>query len=75
MQTIIIEEIKTMAVSQKAALYQMLSEDEELNSYLISGHELFEELESRDKAFTNGEIKMTDRQTLTARLQNRRNEV
>ena len=46
-----IEEIKTMAVTQKAALYQMLSEDEELNNYLISGPELFEELERRDKAF------------------------
>ncbi len=70
-----IEEIKTMAVTQKAALYQMLSEDEELNRYLISGQELFEELESRDKAFSKGEINMTDRQTLTTRLQNRRNEL
>jgi len=75
MQTIMIEEIKTMAVTQKAALYQMLSEDEELNRYLISGEELFEELESRDKAFSKGEVNMTDRQTLTARLQNRRNEL
>lgn len=70
-----IEEIKTMAVTQKAALYQMLSEDEELNNYLISGHEVFDELENRDKAFNKGEMKMTDRQTLTARLQNRRNEL
>jgi len=70
-----IEEIKTMAVTQKAALYQMLSEDEELNNYLISGPELFEELERRDKAFGNGEIKITDRQTLSTRLQNRRNEL
>ena len=70
-----IEEIKTMAVTQKAALYQMLSEDEELNNYLISGHELFDELANRDKAFSKGEIKMTDRQTLTARLQSRRNEL
>ena len=69
------EEIKTMAVTQKAALYQMLSEDEELNNYLISGHEVFDELENRDKAFNKGEMKMTDRQTLTARLQNRRNEL
>ena len=75
MQTIMIEEIKTMAVTQKAALYQMLSEDEELNNYLISGHEVFDELENRDKAFNKGEMKMTDRQTLTARLQNRRNEL
>jgi len=64
-----------MAVTQKAALYQMLSEDEELNNYLISGHEVFDELEKRDKAFNKGEMKMTDRQTLTARLQNRRNEL
>jgi len=75
MQTIMMEEIKTMAVTQKAALYQMLSEDEELNNYLISGHEVFDELEKRDKAFNKGEMKMTDRQTLTARLQNRRNEL
>ena len=66
-----IEEIKTMAVTQKVALYQMLFEDEELNSYLISCHKLFEEHESRDLAFINGEIN----KILTPRLQNRRNEV
>ena len=75
MQTIMIEEIKTLGVSQKAALYQMLSEDEELNNYLISGNDLFEELAQRDEAFNKGEMKLTDRQTLTTRLQKRRNEL
>ena len=70
-----IEDIKTMAVTQKAALYQMLSEDEELNNYLISGTELFEELARRDNAFSKGEMKIMDRQTLSTRLQNRRNEL
>ena len=70
--SIIVEEIKTLPVSQKAALYHLLSEDEELKNYLISGNELFDELERRDAAFHNGEIRLTDRQTLSTRLQSRR---
>jgi hypothetical protein len=71
--SIIVEEIKTLLVSQKAALYYLLSEDEELKNYLISGNELFEELERRDAAFTNGEMRLTNRQELSTRLQSRRN--
>ena len=71
--SIINEEIKTLPVSQKAALYYLLSEDEELKNYLLSGNELFEELERREAAFTKGEMRQTDRQELSTRLLSRRN--
>jgi len=70
---IIVEDIKTLPVSQKAALYHLLSEDEELKNYLISGDELFDELERRDAAYAKGEMRLTDRQELSSRLQSRRN--
>ena len=71
----IVEAIKTLPVSQKAALYQLLSEDEELKNYLLSSNELFDELERRDLAFNNGDIQLTDRQELHNRLQNRRDAI
>jgi len=71
--SIIVEEIKTLPVSQKAALYHLLSEDEELKNYLISSDELFDELQRRDAAFNKGEVRLTDRQELSNRLQSRRN--
>ena len=69
----ITEEIKQLPVSQKAALYHFLAEDEELKNYLIAGNEPFEELARRDAAYSNGEMRLTDRQALTTRLQIRRN--
>ena len=70
---IIVEEIKTLPVSQKAALYHLLSEDEELKNYLISGDALYDELQRRDTAFNKGEMRLTDRQELSNRLQSRKN--
>lgn len=69
----IVEEIKTLPLSQKAALYYLLSEDDELKNYLISTNEVFDELERRDTAFNNGKMQLTDRQELADRLQSRRN--
>ena len=70
---IIVEEIKTLPVSQKAALYHLLSEDVELKNYLISRDALYDELQRRDTAFNKGEMRLTDRQELSSRLQSRKN--
>ena len=71
--TQIVEEIKSLPVTQKAAIYSLLSEDEELRNYLISNNSLYEELALRDAALNRGEIKLTSRQHLTSILQNHRN--
>ena len=71
--TQIVEEIKSLPVTQKAAIYSLLSEDEELRNYLISNNSLYEELALRDADFNKGEIKLTTRQQLSSILQNHRN--
>ena len=49
--TPIVAEIKTLSVLQKAAIYAVLSEDEELTNFLVSNNGLYEELARRDTAF------------------------
>jgi hypothetical protein len=71
--TIIAEEIKTLPVSERAALFQLLSGDEELVNYLLSSNGIMEELKRRDEAFVNGKMELTDRKTLSERLKSRRN--
>ena len=70
--SIIVEEVKKLPISQKAALYRLLAEDEELKSYLVSDSMLFDELERRDIAFNKGELRLTNREELSERLQKRR---
>jgi len=66
------EDIKKMSGPQKAELYCLLRDDEELKNYMISNNMLFEELTRRDKAYAEGKIQLTSRQQLSARLKNRR---
>ena len=70
--SILAEDIKKLSASQKAELYYLLRDDEELRNYMISNNILFEELFRRDKAYTEGEIQLTTRQQLTSRLKDRR---
>ncbi len=66
------EDIKKLSAPQKAELYCLLRDDEELKNYMISNNILFEELTRRDNAHAEGKIKLTTRQQLTSRLKNRR---
>lgn len=66
------EDIKKLSGPQKAELYCLLREDEELKNYMISNNMLFEELIRRDKAYAEGKIQLTTRQQLSSRLKNRR---
>ena len=66
------EDIKKLSPPQKAELYYMLRDDEELKNYMISNNILFEELTRRDNAYTEGKIKLTTRQQLSSRLKKRR---
>jgi glucosamine--fructose-6-phosphate aminotransferase (isomerizing) len=70
---VIEEEIKTLPVSERAALFQLLSGDEELVNYLLSSNGIIEELKRRDESFVNGKMELTDRKTLSERLKSRRN--
>lgn len=67
------EEIKSLSVPEKAELYKLLQDDEELKSYLAFNDKMLEELAQRDKAYEEGKIQLTSRQQLTSRLKNRRN--
>lgn len=66
------EDIKKLSAPQKAELYCLLRDDEELKNYMISNKMLFEELIQRDKAYADGKIHLTTRQQLSSRLKNRR---
>ncbi len=66
------EDMNTLTLPQKAELYKVLQEDEELKNFLALNEKMFEELAQRDKAYKEGKIKLTPRQQLTARLKNRR---
>lgn len=67
------EDIKSLSAPEKAELYKLLQDDEELKDYLASNDDkLFEELAQRDKAYEEGKIQLTGRQQLTTRLKNRR---
>jgi hypothetical protein len=66
------EEIKNLPASQKADLYYMLREDEDVKDYISSNDLLFEELNRRDKALLEGKIRLTTREELTTRLKHRR---
>lgn len=67
------EDIKKLTAPEKAELYCLLRDDEELKDYMISDSRLFEELTRRDKAYAEGKIQLTTRQQLSSRLKNRRN--
>jgi hypothetical protein len=67
------EDIKKLSAPQKAELYCLLRDDEELKNYIISNKMLFEELIRRDKAYADGKYISTTRQQLSSRLKNRRN--
>lgn len=67
------EDIKKLSAPEKAELYCLLRDDEELKDYMISDNRLFEELIRRDKAYAEGKIQLTTRQQLSSRLKNRRN--
>jgi hypothetical protein len=69
------EDIKNMSAKEKAALYHLLRDDEELEKYLLSNEALAEEISRRDKAFAEGKLKLTTRQQLSERLKNRRDAI
>ncbi len=69
---ILADDIKKMPASQKAELYYLLRDDEDLKNYMISNNMLFEELHRRDKAYKEGKLKLTTRQQLSSRLKKRR---
>ncbi len=66
------EDIKKMTAPEKAELYCLLRDDEDLRNYMISNKMLFEELNRRDKAYSEGKLKLTSRHQLSSRLKNRR---
>ena len=66
------DDIKKLSAPQKAELFCLLRDDEELKNYMISDTMLFEELARRDKAYTEGKIQLTTREQLSSRLKNRR---
>lgn len=66
------EDIKNMSVPQKAKLFSILSDDKDLQEYMISSTNLIEELSRRDKGYAEGNIKLTTRQDLSLRLKKRR---
>jgi len=68
----LVENIKNLSAAQKAELYNLLREDEDLEKYMISNKRLSEELKRRDKAYAKGKIQLTTRQELSLRLKNRR---
>ncbi|HEY5368909.1 MAG TPA: hypothetical protein VIJ75_07950 [Hanamia sp.] len=68
----LVENIKNLSSAQKAELYNLLREDEDLEKYMISNKRLSEELKRRDKAYAKGKIQLTTRQELSLRLKNRR---
>ena len=70
--SLLAEDIKSLSVPEKAELYKLLQNDEELKNYLASDNDLYEELRRRDKAYGEGKIQLTSRQQLTIRLKNRR---
>jgi hypothetical protein len=69
----LVEQIKSLSVPQKAELFKLLQEDEELKNYLSFNDKMLEELAQRDKAYEEGKIQLTTRQQLSTRLKNRRN--
>lgn len=66
------EDIKNRSVPEKAKLFSLLSDDKDLQGYMISNTKLIEELSCRDKDYAEGKIKLTTRQDLSVRLKNRR---
>ncbi len=64
----IAEDIRNLPPEEKAELYYLLQDDEELKEYVSSHHDLFEELSRRDQDFEEGKIKLTNRQDLSLRL-------
>lgn len=73
--SLLVEDFKHLSIPEKAELYKLLQDDEELKNYLATNNKLFEELAERDKAYEEGKIKLTSRQQLTTRLKNRRDVV
>jgi len=65
-------DLKKMSVPEKAKLFSLLSDDKELQDYMISNEKLFEELNRRDKEYAEGQIQLTTRQELSLRLKKRR---
>lgn len=69
----LVEDIKSFTAPQKAEMFYLLQEDEELKNYLFADNRLFEELACRDADYAAGKLRLTTRQELTTRLQYRRN--
>ena len=61
------EDIKKLSASQKAEIYCLLRDDEELKNYMISNKMLFKELIRRDKAYADGKVQLTTRRQLSSR--------
>lgn len=59
-------------MSEKAELFYLLREDEELENYLISNDQLYKEIGRRDKAYAEKKIYLTTRQELSDRLKQMR---
>ncbi len=70
--TPVLNDIKSMPVSQKAELFYLLQDDEELKQYLFADNRLLEELARRDQEFAEGKMQITTRKQLSTRLQSRR---
>ena len=68
----VLNDIKSLPVSQKAELYYLLQDDEELKKYLFADNRLLEELARRDQEFAEGKMPLTTRKQLSNRLQSRR---
>ncbi len=66
------ENIKKLPMSEKAELFYLLREDEELENYLISNDQLYKEIGRRDKAYAEKKIYLTTRQELSDRLKQMR---
>lgn len=73
--TLFAEDIKSLSVPEKAELYKLLQNDEELKNYLASNNDVLKELSRRDKSFEEGRIRLINRQQLTARLKKRRDDL
>jgi hypothetical protein len=66
------DDLKVLSTPQKARLFQLLRNDDELEKYLISNEMMFEELSRRDTAFAEDNIQLTTRKQLSERLKKRR---
>lgn len=66
------EEIKNLTAAEKAEIFYLLGQDEDLNNYIFSNQKLFEELKKRDDSVANGSMKLMSRQELSDLLNLRR---